>query len=61
MKNERMKSAPAVSRTPILDTYRTATTFMPEEPEVEKYISREKKTIFINTAARPDAKIVRLI
>ncbi len=61
MKQGRIKGAPPTSRTPILDTYKTATTFMPEEPEVEKYISREKKTIFINTAARPDAKIVRLI
>ena len=36
-------------------------TFMPEEPHVEKYISRAKQTIYINTAAVPGAKTVRLI
>ena len=55
------KSTAQTSRTPILDSYKVMTTFMPGERDVEKYISRSKKTIYYNTAAKPDAKIVKLI
>ena len=55
------KSTAQTSRTPILDSYKVMNTFVPEEPGVEKYISRANKTIYINTAAVPGAKIVRLI
>ena len=55
------KTTVKTSRTPILDSYKLMNTFMPEEPYVEKYISRANKTIYLNTAAVPGAKIVRLI
>lgn len=45
------------SRTPILDGYRTIYRFMPDRPEVARIISRGRKTICINLAARPGAKI----
>lgn len=56
-----MKPGAATSRTPTLDTYKVCKTSMPLEPEVERYISRSEKTIYINTAAKPGAKITRLI
>ena len=56
-----MKKRAAESRTPMLDSYKVLYAFVPEEREVEKYICRDNKTIYINTAAKPGAKIVRLI
>lgn len=49
------------SSTPTLDGYRRLHTCMPLEPEVDRYISRGKRIIYINTAAKPDAKITKLI
>ena len=56
-----MKRDAACSRTPTLDTYKIVRTFMPEEREVEKYVCPNDKTIYINAAAKPGAKIVKLI
>jgi len=36
-------------------------TFMPEEPEVERYICQNDKTIYINMEARKGAQITKLI
>ncbi|MBP3411381.1 MAG: hypothetical protein J6M10_10350 [Clostridia bacterium] len=55
------KSAAPKSRTPILDGYRQMYTHTPQEPDVDRYISLREKIIYINTAARPDAKITKLI
>lgn len=55
------KSTALKSRTPILDTYEVRTTHMPQEPDVDRYISQARKIIYVNTAARPGAKITRLI
>lgn len=49
------------SSTPTLDGYRRLITCMPLEPDVDRYISRGKRIIYINTAARPGAKITKLI
>lgn len=56
-----MKKSTARSHTPTLDTYKIVRTFMPEEREVEKYVCPNDKTIYINAAAKPGAKIVKLI
>ena len=59
MKN--MKTQPQASRTPILDSYRTVFKSIPERPEVRRFIWRSRRTIYINLAARPDAKIEQLL
>ncbi len=59
MKN--MKTQPQESRTPILDSYRTVFKSIPERPEVRRFIWRSRRTIYINLAARPDAKIEQLL
>lgn len=59
MKNT--KTHPQESRTPTLDTYRKVCKSMPDRPEVRRIISRSKKLICINTAARPGAKIDQLM
>ena len=48
-------------RTHTLDTYRKVCKPMPDRPEVRRIISRSKKLICINTAARPGAKIDQLL
>ena len=59
MKN--MKTQPQESRTPILDSYRTVFKSIPDRPEVRRFIWRSRRTIYINLAARPDAKIEQLL
>lgn len=59
MKN--MHTQPQESRTPTLDSYRTVFKSIPEQPEVRRIISRKKQSICINMAARPGAKIDRLL
>lgn len=59
MKN--MQAQPNESRTPTLDSYRTVFKSIPEQPDVRRIVSRSKKLICINTAARPGAKIDQLL
>lgn len=59
MKNT--KTQPQECRTPILDSYRTVFKSIPERPEVRRFIWRSRRTIYINLAARPDAKIEQLL
>lgn len=59
MKN--MHTQPQESRTPILDSYCTVFKSMPDHPEVRRIIWQSKKMICINLAARPGAKIDKLI
>ena len=59
MKN--MQAQPKESRTPTLDSYRRVHMSMPEYPEIRRFIWRIQKTIYINTAARPGAKIDQLL
>ena len=59
MKN--MQAQPQESRTPILDSYRTMFKSIPEMPDVRRIISRKKRLICINIAARPGAKIDKLL
>lgn len=44
-----------------LGAFKVLHTFVPEEKDVERYICLDIKTIYLNTAANQDAKIVRLI
>lgn len=44
-----------------LDAYSILHISCPEDPDTMKYIDREAGIIYINTAAKPDAKIIRLI
>lgn len=59
MKN--MKAQPNESRTPTLDSYRKVFKSIPESPEVRRIISMKKQLICINIAARPGAKIDKLL
>lgn len=55
-KEGRMKK----SRTPILDTFRKIEVYRPKTPQIDRWIDREFKVIYINTAAAPGAKITYL-
>lgn len=57
MKNTQKK--PQGMRT--LDSYRKVPMSMPEYPDIRRFIWRSQKTIYINTAARPGAKIEQLL
>ena len=59
MKN--MQAQPKESRTPTLDSYRTIYRRLPDQPEVRRIISRRRRTICINLAAQPGAKIDQLM
>ena len=59
MKN--MQAQSKESRTPTLDSYRTIYRRLPDQPEVRRIISRRRRTICINLAARPGAKIDQLM
>ena len=59
MKN--MQAHPNESRTPTLDSYRRVPMSMSEYPEIRRFIWRSQKTIYINTAAHPGAKIDQLL
>lgn len=48
-------------QTPILDSYMVMLVDAPEAPEVRWFICPQLKKIYINTAARPDAKIDRIV
>ena len=48
------------SKTPILDTYRKIEISRPNTPQIDRWIDREFKVIYINTAAAPGAKITWL-
>ena len=54
-------SAAAKSRTPILDSYSTAYVSAPEQSETRRFICPALKKIYINTAARPDASMDRIV
>ena len=56
-----MHTQPQESRTPILYTYRTVFKSIPDQPDVRRIISRGNKLICINLAARPGAKIDKLM
>ena len=56
-----MHNQPQESRTPTLDTYRTVFKSIPEQPNVRRIISRGKQLICVNIAARPGAKIDKLL
>ena len=59
MKN--MQAQQNESRTPTLDSYRTVFKSIPESPDVRRIISRKKQLICVNIAARPGAKIDKLL
>lgn len=61
MRNDKQQQESRTNRKPTLDSYRRTSTCMPLEPEVEMYVSRAKRTIYINTAAKPGANITKLI
>lgn len=48
------------SRTPMLDTFRRIEVYRPKTPQIDRWIDREFKVIYINTAAAPGAKITYL-
>lgn len=52
---------PSRSRTPILDSYMVMLVDAPEAPEVRWFVCPQLKKIYINTAARPGAKIDRIV
>lgn len=54
-------SAEIKSKTPILNGYSVERLSVPEQPETLRYICPALKKIYINTAARPDAKIDRIV
>ena len=56
-----MQAQPKESRTPTLDSYREVFKSIPESPEIRRFIWRKKKMIYINIAARPGAKIDKLL
>ena len=58
---KKTQAQPNESRTPILDSYRTMFKSIPEQPEVRRIISRKKQLICVNIAARPGAKIEKLL
>lgn len=58
---KKMQAQPNESRTPILDSYRKVFKSIPEQPDVRRIISRKKQLICINIAARPGAKIDKLL
>ena len=60
-KLKNMQAQPNESRTPTLDSYRTVFKSIPESPEVRRIISRKKQLICVNIAARPGAKIEKLL
>ena len=60
-KNKNMQAQPKESRTPTLDSYREVFKSIPESPEIRRFIWRKKKMIYINIAARPGAKIDKLL
>lgn len=45
----------------ILENYRIYKISRPDFPHILKWIDREFQTIYINTAAQPGAKVVRLV
>lgn len=47
--------------TPILDSYMVMLVDAPEAPEVRWFVCPQLKKIYINTAARPGAKIDRIV
>lgn len=61
MRNDKQQRDSRTNRRPTPDGYRRTHTCMPLEPEVEMYVSRSKRTIYINTAAKPGANITKLI
>lgn len=61
MQKDKQQRDGRTNRRPTLDSYRRTSTCMPLEPEVETYVSRSKRTIYINTAAKPGANITKLI
>lgn len=56
---KKMQNKPQARR--MLDSYRRVLMSMPEYPEIRRFIWRSQKTIYINTAARPGAKIDQLL
>ena len=44
-----------------LAEYRITYKHVPEQPDVEKFISRSRKQIVINLSARKGAKIIKLL
>lgn len=44
-----------------LDDYAVVYVEIPKQPEIERYIYTNRKTIYINLSARPGAKIVKLV
>ena len=56
---KKTQKKPQATRT--LDSYRKVPMSMPEYPEIRRFIWRSQKTIYINTAARPGAKIEQLL
>ena len=57
-----MKISAAInSRTPFLDSCAVAYVSAPEQSDVRRFICPELKKVYINTAARPDAKIDRIV
>ena len=56
---KKTQNKPQATRT--LDSYRKVPMSMPEYPDIRRFIWRSQKTIYINTAARPSAKIEQLL
>ena len=56
---KKTQKKPQAMRT--LDSYRKVPMSMPEYPDIRRFIWRSQKTIYINTAARPGAKIEQLL
>ena len=45
---------------PQLSAYSILHVHRPDQPEIERWIDRETQTIYINTGAKPNAKIIKL-
>lgn len=56
-----MKKGAADNRTHILKSYSILHVYRPDCPDIERWIDRDNQTIYVNTGARPGAKIVRLV
>lgn len=48
------------NRKSILDTYDRVYVHMPEHEDIEKFVYPDRKVIYINIAAKPGAKIIKL-
>ena len=55
-----MKRDAEKPRTPMLNRCSITHIHRPDQPEIERWIDRDNQTIYINTGAKPGAKITAL-